>query len=105
MLKLPEIPSILIETAYISNPGEEKLLRSSAFQTEIAKAIAASVTEFMPVQPGQPTPTPTIVLTKKDDERKAVHKPDKTDKLRRCRLQTIRSKRAIPLTLLHGGIT
>ena len=81
VLKLPEIPSILIETAYISNPGEEKLLRSSGFQTEIAKAIAASVTEFIPVQPGHPTPTPTIVLTKKDDDPRTVYKSDKTDKL------------------------
>ena len=82
VLKLPEIPSILIETAYISNPGEEKLLRSSDFQTKIAQAIAASVTEFMPVQlEHHPTPTPKIVLTQKDDERKAVHKAEKTDDL------------------------
>jgi N-acetylmuramoyl-L-alanine amidase len=80
VLKLPEVPSLLVETAYISNPKEEKLLRSGPFQTEIAKAIAASVMEFLPVQPGQPTKTPQIVLTKKADDPGAVYKPDKTDK-------------------------
>lgn len=64
VLKLPEIPSLLIETAYISNPKEEKLLQNSHFQKEIAKAIAAAITEFLPVQPVKPLKTPRIVLTK-----------------------------------------
>jgi N-acetylmuramoyl-L-alanine amidase len=46
ILKLPEIPSVLIETAYISNPKEEALLRSPAFQTRVAEAIALSVYDF-----------------------------------------------------------
>ena len=80
VLKLPEIPSLLVETAYISNPKEEKLLRSAPFQTEIAKAIAASVKEFLPVQPEQSTKSPQIILTKKADDPGAAYKPDKTDK-------------------------
>jgi len=80
VLKLPEIPSLLVETAYISNPKEEKLLRSGRFQAEIAKAIAASVTEFLPVQPVRTPTTPKIVLTKKDYDQGAVYKSDKTDK-------------------------
>jgi N-acetylmuramoyl-L-alanine amidase len=80
VLKLPEIPSLLVETAYISNPKEEKLLRSGRFQAEIAKAIAASVTEFLPVQPVRTPTTPKIVLTKKDYDQGAVYKLDKTDK-------------------------
>jgi N-acetylmuramoyl-L-alanine amidase len=79
VLKLPEIPSLLVETAYISNPKEEKLLRSGRFQAEIAKAIAASVTEFLPVQPVRTLTTPKIVLTKKDYDQGAVYKSDKTD--------------------------
>lgn len=39
VLKSPDIPSILIETAYISNPAEEKNLTSQAFQDNIAKSI------------------------------------------------------------------
>ena len=48
VLKLPDIPSVLIETAYISNPKEEKLLKSGRFQTRIAESIARSVVEFLP---------------------------------------------------------
>jgi len=48
VLKLPEIPSVLIETAYISNANEEKLLKSSPFQARIAEAVAKAVGEFLP---------------------------------------------------------
>ncbi len=48
VLKLPDIPSVLIETAYISNPKEEKLLGSDRFQTLIAESITRSVVEFLP---------------------------------------------------------
>ncbi len=47
VLKLPEIPSVLVETAYISNPKEEALLRSPAFQNRIAEAIADSIDDFL----------------------------------------------------------
>jgi N-acetylmuramoyl-L-alanine amidase len=49
VLKLPDIPSVLVETAYISNPREEVLLRSSAYQTDVAWAIASAVNEFLPL--------------------------------------------------------
>lgn len=39
VLKSPDIPSILVETAYISNPNEEKKLRDPAYQTILASAI------------------------------------------------------------------
>ena len=39
VLKSPDIPSILVETAFISNPSEERKLRSSKHQTRMAKAI------------------------------------------------------------------
>ncbi|MDP3096822.1 MAG: N-acetylmuramoyl-L-alanine amidase [Syntrophales bacterium] len=51
VLKLPEVPSILIETAYISNAKEEKLLRSDRFQKRIAEGVARSVVEFLPALP------------------------------------------------------
>jgi N-acetylmuramoyl-L-alanine amidase len=51
VLKLPEIPSILIETAYISNAKEEKLLRTSRFQMQIAEGVARSVVAFLPALP------------------------------------------------------
>jgi N-acetylmuramoyl-L-alanine amidase len=51
VLKLPQIPSVLIETAFITNPREEKLLKSSGFQNKIVAAVAASVQEFIPPLP------------------------------------------------------
>jgi N-acetylmuramoyl-L-alanine amidase len=51
VLKLPDIPSLLIETAFISNPGEEQMLRSGQFQKRIATAIAEAVYDFSPVSP------------------------------------------------------
>ena len=39
VLKSPDIPSILVETAYISNPGEERNLSDPLRQQAIADAI------------------------------------------------------------------
>ena len=46
VLKAPNIPSILIETAFISNPREEKNLRSSTHQKKVAKAITRGVGKY-----------------------------------------------------------
>lgn len=46
VLKSPDMPSILIETAYISNPTEEKLLRNNSHQEKLAKAITAGVRKY-----------------------------------------------------------
>ncbi|PKN33761.1 MAG: hypothetical protein CVU61_11620 [Deltaproteobacteria bacterium HGW-Deltaproteobacteria-19] len=50
VLKLPDIPSVLVETAYISNPEEEKLLKHRLHQQKIAGAIADAITEFLPAE-------------------------------------------------------
>jgi N-acetylmuramoyl-L-alanine amidase len=46
VLKSREIPSMLIETAYISNPSEERRLRSPAQQARLADAIASGVRSY-----------------------------------------------------------
>ncbi|MGA9852693.1 MAG: N-acetylmuramoyl-L-alanine amidase [Gammaproteobacteria bacterium] len=46
VLKSPDIPSILVETDYISNPREEQLLMSSAYQDKVAKAILGGVSNY-----------------------------------------------------------
>ena len=51
VLKMPEIPAVLIETAYISNPNEEKLLKSDRFQARIAETLAGSIGECIPPYP------------------------------------------------------
>lgn len=51
VLKAPDIPSILIETAFISNPKEEKNLRSTAFQNKLAKSILFGIKNYINIQP------------------------------------------------------
>jgi len=47
VLKSPDIPSILIETAYISNPTEEKRLKSNKYQYKMAKAIQKGIVSYI----------------------------------------------------------
>ena len=46
VLKSPSIPSVLVETAFISNPAEERKLLTPAFQKQMAEAIAAAIREY-----------------------------------------------------------
>lgn len=46
VLKAPNIPSVLFETAFLSNPREEKNLRSAAHQKKVAKAITRGVNNY-----------------------------------------------------------
>lgn len=47
VLKSPDIPSVLVETAFISNPSEEKKLRTPAFQQQLAKGIFQGIKRFL----------------------------------------------------------
>jgi N-acetylmuramoyl-L-alanine amidase len=46
VLKAPNIPSVLFEAAFISNPREEKNLRNSSHQKKVAKAITRGVNKY-----------------------------------------------------------
>jgi N-acetylmuramoyl-L-alanine amidase len=46
VLKSPDIPSILVETGFISNPREERLLKSANHQERLAKAIFTSIKSY-----------------------------------------------------------
>lgn len=46
VLKSPDVPSILVETAYISNPDEEKKLKSRSHQSKLANAILLGVRKY-----------------------------------------------------------
>ncbi|QJC55937.1 N-acetylmuramoyl-L-alanine amidase AmiC [Polaromonas vacuolata] len=43
VLKAPDIPSVLVETAFISNPDEEAKLRSEAYQVQLADALMRGI--------------------------------------------------------------
>lgn len=51
VLKAPDIPSILIETAFISNPEEERKLRDAAYQHKMAEAIADGIRTYFARNP------------------------------------------------------
>lgn len=46
VLKSPSIPSVLVETSFITNPAEEKLLGTTAFRQKIASAIASGIISY-----------------------------------------------------------
>ncbi|HLK70412.1 MAG TPA: N-acetylmuramoyl-L-alanine amidase [Steroidobacteraceae bacterium] len=55
VLKSPDVPSMLIETAYISNPGEERRLRDPIEQQRLAFAIFNGIADYIRQYPPQGT--------------------------------------------------
>ncbi|MEY4978259.1 MAG: hypothetical protein RLZZ352_529 [Pseudomonadota bacterium] len=51
VLKAPDIPSVLVETAFISNPDEEKRLKSEAYQTALADALLRGIQRYFSANP------------------------------------------------------
>jgi N-acetylmuramoyl-L-alanine amidase len=51
VLRAPDIPSILIETAFISNPKEEAKLNDEAYQEQIAEAILQGIKDYFAKNP------------------------------------------------------
>ena len=71
VLKSPDMPSILVETAYISNPAEEKKLRSSAHQSRLANAVLAGIRNYFYTNP--PPDTQIAMDVRKTPERQVRH--------------------------------
>ena len=46
VLKAPDIPSVLVETAFISNPDEEARLNSESYQNELSDALMRSIERY-----------------------------------------------------------
>jgi N-acetylmuramoyl-L-alanine amidase len=51
VLKAPDIPSILVETAFISNPDEERRLTDDAYQDQMAEAILRGIKSYFAKNP------------------------------------------------------
>ena len=51
VLKSPDIPSILVETGFISNPKEAKKLATSSYQTKMARAIHRGIRDWFLAHP------------------------------------------------------
>jgi N-acetylmuramoyl-L-alanine amidase len=57
VLKSPDIPSILVETGFISNPSEAKRLKSGQYQQQLAKSIHKGIIDYF-----ESTPPPGTLL-------------------------------------------
>ena len=51
VLKAPDIPSVLVETAFISNPAEEARLRSDSYQIQLADALMRGISRYFAKNP------------------------------------------------------
>ena len=51
VLKSPDIPSLLVETGYISNPAQEKKLKDPVYQQQLASAIVEGVAAYFAAHP------------------------------------------------------
>ena len=51
VLKAPDIPSVLVETAFISNPDEEARLRSDDYQIQLSDALMRGITRYFAKNP------------------------------------------------------
>jgi N-acetylmuramoyl-L-alanine amidase len=51
VLKAPDIPSILVETAFISNPQEEAKLASAAYRAQLVDALLAGIRRWVAKNP------------------------------------------------------
>ncbi|OGA12090.1 MAG: N-acetylmuramoyl-L-alanine amidase [Betaproteobacteria bacterium RIFCSPHIGHO2_12_FULL_69_13] len=54
VLKAPDVPSILVETAFISNPEEEKRLNDEEYQDQLARAILSGIRDYIAKHPPRP---------------------------------------------------
>ena len=51
VLKAPDVPSILVETAFISNPDEENRLNDHAYQDRLARALLSGIKQYIARHP------------------------------------------------------
>jgi len=72
VLKSPDVPSVLVETAFISNPGEEKRLTEKDFQQRMARAITRGVRDYFYTSP----PPGTWIAANRDGARHIVTRGD-----------------------------
>ena len=67
VLKSPDIPSVLVETAFISNPREERKLRNPQVQSKLAQAIFAGLTKYF-----RDNPPPGTLLALKERKHRVI---------------------------------
>jgi N-acetylmuramoyl-L-alanine amidase len=64
VLKSPDIPSILVETGFISNPGESKKLATSSYRKKMARAIHRGIVDWFLAHP----PSGTLIAWQRQQD-------------------------------------
>lgn len=72
VLKAPDVPSILVETAFISNPDEESRLNDVEYQEKLARAILGGIKRYLEKHP----PRPQSPLTAAPERLARIFPPD-----------------------------
>ncbi len=95
VLKSPDVPSILVETAFISNPSEEAKLRDPAWQKKMAGAIAAGIQNYFYLSP---PPGTWIAANRQPLRHRVVHGDTLGDIANRYQVTVYSLRRANDLT-------
>ncbi|MDX1556950.1 MAG: N-acetylmuramoyl-L-alanine amidase, partial [Xanthomonadales bacterium] len=104
VLKSPDVPSVLVETAFISNPAEEKRLRDPAHQARLARAIADGVQDYFYLSP----PPGTWIAANRREMKYVVERGDTLGKIAnryRVSLNRLRSANGLTSDTIHVGST
>lgn len=72
VLKSPDIPSVLVETGFISNPTEEKLLFQRSHQDKLARALAKAIAQYFEDNP----PEGTLIANRNKTQKYKVQRGD-----------------------------
>lgn len=104
VLKSPDVPSVLVETAFISNPDEERRLRDPAHQARLADAIANGIQDYFYLSP----PPGTWIAANRRQLRHIVERGDTLGEIAsryRVSLNSLRSANDLQGDTIHVGAT
>lgn len=104
VLKSPDVPSVLVETAFISNPDEERRLRDPAHQAKLANAIANGIQDYFYLSP----PPGTWIAANRRQLRHVVERGDTLGEIAsryRVTLNSLRSANELTSDTIHVGAT
>lgn len=97
VLKSPDIPSLLVETGFISNPGEARKLKTRQYQRKMAQAIHRGITSHFARKPPMMTYVAEAQKSRKSDAAR-VYKVVRGDTL-----SVIASRNGVPLKKLRAA--
>jgi N-acetylmuramoyl-L-alanine amidase len=102
VLKSPDVPSVLVETAFISNPGEEKRLTEKEFQQRMARSITRGIRDYFYSTP----PPGTWIAANRNNAKYIVARGDTLGGIavrHSISLSSLRSANKIKGNMLHVG--